>query len=102
MVCSDGWDRNDALVVCKELGFPGVTMVANYGFFGIDKTTSIEHMGCYGNETKLSECSYNTTSEWSPCRTGRYKGAGVICEPSNITDPKGIPTLTQINSVIVP
>ena len=92
MVCSEGWDENDALVVCRELGFPGVAMVANNGFFGVEGTINIEHVGCYGNETKFSECSYKTTTEWSVCRTEWEKEAGVICKAGNNTDPRGINT----------
>ena len=88
-VCKDGWDKKDALVVCRELGYPGVTMVTNLRFFGVKGTINIEHLGCYGNETKLSECSYKITTELSNCKTRGWKEAGVICEAGNNTDPRG-------------
>ena len=88
-VCEDGWDEKDGLVVCRELGYPGVTMVTKHRFFGLKGTINVERLGCYGNETKLSECSYKTTTEMSDCRTERRKEAGVICEAGNHTDIRG-------------
>lgn len=65
-------------------------MVTNRRFFGVEGTINIEHVGCHGNETKLSECSYKTTPNWSDCSTEWNKEAGVICEAGNNTDPRGI------------
>ena len=91
-VCDNGWDENDAAVVCRELGYPGVTMATKGSFYGyrLAKTINIELVGCYGNETKLSQCSYTTSSEQSACRTEwRRNKAGVICQAGNNTDDKG-------------
>ena len=91
-VCDNGWDENDAAVVCRELGYPGVTMATKDSFYeyGPAGVINIELVGCYGNETKLSQCSYKTSAEQSVCRTkwGRNE-AGVICEAGNNTDVKG-------------
>ena len=91
-VCDNGWDENDAAVVCRELGYPGVTMATKGSFYeyGSAGTINIELVGCYGNETKLSQCSYATSSEQSACRTEwRRNEAGVICQAGNNTDDKG-------------
>jgi len=97
-VCENGWDEKDALVVCRELGYPGVTMITNNRFFGVEGTINIENLGCYGNETKLRECSYKVTTELSKCRTRWRKEAGVICEAGNNTDPRG--NMLQLRSNI--
>ncbi|KAJ7374478.1 Neurotrypsin [Desmophyllum pertusum] len=90
-VCDDGWDKNDAMVVCRELGYPGVALVTK-GSFGSAETINIEMVDCYGNETRLSQCSYKTSEEQSACRTSwAGKQAGVICEAANNTDDKDIP-----------
>ena len=88
-VCDDGWDESDALVVCQELGYPGVTMATKGSFYGSAGTISIEMVDCYGNETRLSQCSYKTSSEQSDCRTGWRNEAGVICQARNNTDVRG-------------
>lgn len=88
-VCVEGWDEKDALVVCRELGYHGVTKVTRNMFFGVEGTITIEQLGCYGNETKLSECSYTTTTRMSVCNTQWSMEAGVICEAGNHTDPRG-------------
>ena len=88
-VCDDGWDENDALVVCRELGYPGVTMVTKGSFYGSAGIVRIEMVGCYGNETRLSQCSYKIPAEQSDCINGREREAGVICEAGNNTDDKG-------------
>ena len=88
-VCDDGWDKNDAMVVCRELGYPGDALVTK-GSFGSAETINIEMVDCYGNETRLSQCSYKTSEEQSTCRTSwAGKQAGVICEAANNTDDKG-------------
>lgn len=96
-VCDNGWDEKDATVVCRELGYPGVTMVTKEMFFGVRGVIAIEQLGCYGNEAKLSECSVEMTTKMSECITSRrtstprYKEAGVICEAGNRTNPSDIP-----------
>lgn len=94
-VCDDGWDEKDATVVCRELGYPGVTIVTKEMFFGVPGRIKIEQLGCYGNETKLSECSFKTTRKMSQClnRNRRHREAGVICEVGNHTDPRDIPKI---------
>ena len=91
-VCDNGWDDNDAAVVCRELGYPGVTMATKGSFYGYGSagTINIELVGCYGNETKLSQCSYTTSADQSVCRTEwRRNEAGVICQAGNKTDVRG-------------
>ncbi|KAL9954261.1 hypothetical protein ACROYT_G041776 [Oculina patagonica] len=92
-VCDEGWDENDALVVCRELGYPGVTMTTKGSYYGSEGTIKIEMVSCYGNETKLSQCAYETSAETSECRTGWDKEAGVICEAGNNTEEKDVPKL---------
>ena len=99
-VCDQGWDESDALVVCRELGYPGVAKATKGSFYGsTDKTNNIEMVSCYGNETRLGQCSYVTSAELSGCRTGWDNEAGVICEAGNNTEDKG--SVLRINLIKV-
>ena len=100
-VCDDGWDENDALVVCRELGYPNVTLATKASFFGSAGTINIEKVGCHGSETKLGHCSYKTTTTQSDCKTGWRREAGVICEPAKNTDAKGKYALFTVNNKIL-
>ena len=58
-VCDDDWDKKDADVVCRELGFPGVSFVPNqYLFPPGNGSILMSDVGCHGNENSLAECSY--------------------------------------------
>ncbi|KAL9954251.1 hypothetical protein ACROYT_G041766 [Oculina patagonica] len=92
-VCDGDWDENDALVVCRELGYPGVTMATKSSHYGAEGTIKIEMVSCYGNETKLSQCAYKTSTEGSDCRAVWNREAGVICEARNNTEEKDVPKL---------
>jgi Scavenger receptor cysteine-rich domain len=36
-ICDDEWDKNEATVVCRQLGFPGVVKATHAGYFGVAK-----------------------------------------------------------------
>jgi len=54
-VCDDGWDRRDATVVCRQLGFYSSVRAYTYG----QGTGPIwlSRLSCVGNESSLTECS---------------------------------------------
>lgn len=56
-ICNQGWDKQDADVVCRELGFTKASMV--YGSLK-DKGGVIwmKNIQCIGNETSLVLCDH--------------------------------------------
>ena len=77
-VCDDGWDLNDAAVVCRELGFSGAISSSCCAAFGQGNGTIwLGDVRCTGNETSLSSCSHGG---WGRRTCGHGEDAGVFCE----------------------
>ena len=67
-ICDDFFDINDAIVICKMLGFPTATAALRFpdardlygtvplGIFVLDD------LGCTGNEESVFDCQHN--GEW--------------------------------------
>ena len=82
-VCNYGytWDKNDAYVICRMLGYKA----ADAAIWNIEGETSrrmlMNSVGCSGNEKSIAECSHN--GWWNvPSSTGctnKYN-AGVACQ----------------------
>lgn len=74
-ICNQGWDKQDADVVCRELGFTKASMV--YGSLK-DKGGVIwmKNIQCIGNETSLVLCDHEDWKKYS-CTNGQL--AGVEC-----------------------
>ncbi|XP_038054902.1 deleted in malignant brain tumors 1 protein-like [Patiria miniata] len=76
-VCANDWDFDAGQVVCKELGYPGTTLVkiqSEYGDGGPGK--SIGGFDCTGDEAYLLSCTSNDPND-EPC--GASYTAGVVC-----------------------
>lgn len=74
-ICDQQWDKQDADVVCRELGFKDAALIysspANDG-----GTTWINNLQCNGDETSLVSCAHDGWKNHS-CTSARQ--AGVIC-----------------------
>ena len=56
-VCGDGFTFPDALVVCKQLGYPGVLRFFREEVFGTSDTPIlITQLGCRGDEYQVADC----------------------------------------------
>ena len=74
-ICDNGWDDNDAVVVCKQLGFSGGS-ARGRAYFG--KGTGVillNNVNCTGNERSIYACEHNF--DVHGCKHRR--DAGVIC-----------------------
>ena len=77
-VCDDDWDLNDAAVVCRQLGFPGVFSSPCCAAFGQGTGPIwLDDMRCTGSETSLSSCSHRG---WGRHNCDHIENAGVYCQ----------------------
>ena len=76
-VCDDHWDINDALVVCRQLGFPSASSApccAQYGQ-GSDPIW-MRIVNCNGGEGSLFDCPHNG---WGQIGCSHGEDASVVC-----------------------
>eukprot|EP00057_Strongylocentrotus_purpuratus_P011987 XP_011666461.1 PREDICTED: deleted in malignant brain tumors 1 protein-like [Strongylocentrotus purpuratus] len=58
-VCDDGWDLQDAKVVCRMLGFGNASTAPGSAEFGEgNEDIFLSHVGCDGTEDNLADCAH--------------------------------------------
>ncbi|KAG1673804.1 Cytochrome c oxidase assembly protein COX18, mitochondrial [Nymphon striatum] len=82
-ICDDLWDLNDAIVICKQLGFP-LGAIGAYGGFSVPSNKThflMDDVQCVGNETSISECKF---SGWGKhdCLNNEVAGVKCIVKPA--------------------
>ena len=77
-VCDDEWDKSEAEIVCRDLGYPGVVMPTHGGKFGHTPATIwMDNLYCYGTEAGLHKCRFDG---WGVHDCDRGEAAGVRCK----------------------
>ena len=83
-VCDDDWGLEDAAVVCRQLGFPGVERATKESEFGtVSSTYSMDNVKCRGNETELEDCYHKAADDCDG-----NEAAGVVCSISVLEIPE--------------
>uniref|UniRef100_A0A8C5RAQ1 SRCR domain-containing protein n=1 Tax=Leptobrachium leishanense TaxID=445787 RepID=A0A8C5RAQ1_9ANUR len=93
-VCDDGWDINEAAVVCNALGFFGAIRATAGGVFPQGSgPIMLDDLVCQGNESSLADCHFKA---WKITDCRHTEDAGVIC--SSNEDDGNVISYTLDNS----
>ena len=80
-VCDDGWDLNDAQVVCRELGYGASAM--HTGLYGQGSGQIwLNNVNCVGTEDVVTSCTH---SGWGYHDCFQEKDASVRCSSGDVT-----------------
>ncbi|XP_069468190.1 deleted in malignant brain tumors 1 protein-like [Ambystoma mexicanum] len=83
-VCDNGWDLNDAQVVCQQLGCGSAVAALRGAYFGEGNGAIIwDNVQCSGYESFLWDCP----SQWLSNSCGHDQDASVICSDSGMSPP---------------
>ena len=74
-ICDNGWDDNDAVVVCKQLGYSGGSARSGAYFGEGAGSIVISNMNCSGSELSMFGCDHNYDVD--DCQ--HHNDAGVVC-----------------------
>ena len=76
-VCDDFWTQDDAMVVCRQLGYTGRASALRRAVFGEGEDPIwLDNVGCEGDELRLADCR---SGGWGAHNCGHHEDAGVTC-----------------------
>ena len=76
-VCDDSWDLRDAVVVCRQLGYPSALTAVGKASFGPGiGTIWLDNVECRGSESSIDMCQHNG---WGDHNCVHDKDASVVC-----------------------
>ena len=77
-VCDDGWDLNDAQIVCSELNLGHACAIRRNAFYGRGRGKKIwlDNLNCTGTEWTIGNCSHGG---WNVHDCHHNDDAGVKC-----------------------
>ncbi|XP_067354083.1 deleted in malignant brain tumors 1 protein-like isoform X2 [Channa argus] len=77
-VCDDGWDLNDANVVCRQLGCGRARSALSNAAFGPGSGPIwLDDVVCSGNESSITDCRH---LRFGVHNCGHHEDASVVCE----------------------
>ena len=79
IVCDNGWDLNDAQVVCNELGYGRAITASNNSFYGSGiyyRKVWLDDLNCVGTEGTIANCSHRG---WNVHNCKHFDTAGAKC-----------------------
>ena len=77
-VCDDGWNYNDARVVCRQLGFGSSGRAYSSAYFGQGSgSILLDNVICTGSESTLASCGHLGVGITRSC--SHSEDAGVRC-----------------------
>ncbi|XP_022100561.1 deleted in malignant brain tumors 1 protein-like [Acanthaster planci] len=93
-VCDDGWDIDDANVVCRMLDLPAASHAWDDAHFGQGSgRIALDDVSCYGHESSLAQCSHQA---WFSHDCDHSEDAGVTCGEAITTISPGEVDLSNI------
>ncbi|XP_071788352.1 neurotrypsin-like [Asterias amurensis] len=83
LVCDKGWDKAEADVICRQMGFPSAARATTGSYFG-EHPSRLGHqlkyiatgLKCQGNESSIGECR---AEMWFTEQCPPSHEAGVVC-----------------------
>ena len=77
-ICDYGWDINDAMVICRQLGYESALRPTINSAYSIAQNSLLwlDFVSCRGNESSIQFCAH---SGWGVAYCGVGDEAGVIC-----------------------
>ena len=87
-ICDDSWDMNEALVVCRELGFSEGTAYSNAHFGPGSGPIWLDDVACDGSEPTLDSCTH---VGYGNHNCGHNEDAGVSCSLASPSLPPSAP-----------
>ena len=77
-VCNDGWDEQDANIVCRQLGFKS-SEIADFGLARKEEIL-LDNVMCFRSDTILASCGHYGVGIRVECNyNSHYTVAGVKC-----------------------
>ena len=75
-ICSNDWDLNAAIVVCRQLGYYGDANSAQFGPGSVSQPIWLDDLSCNGDENYITDCTHDN---WANNDCHHWQDAGVTC-----------------------